>query len=105
MRTLAQEYGGVAFSVSGNMVIFSNYQDQRLYKQIIGGKINRIWCRRICIVFSCSFFCFSKYIILNIMSVGAPPIPITPDYGDRRVRYADGVIDSNLNRYITVMEG
>lgn len=36
-RTLAQEYGGGAFAVSENMIIFSNYKDQRLYKQIIGG--------------------------------------------------------------------
>ncbi|XP_020692727.1 uncharacterized protein LOC110106962 [Dendrobium catenatum] len=36
-RTLAQEYGGGAFSVFDNVVIFSNYKDQRLYKQIIGG--------------------------------------------------------------------
>ncbi|KAI0499089.1 hypothetical protein KFK09_019990 [Dendrobium nobile] len=35
-RTLAQEYGGGAFSVFDNVVIFSNYKDQRLYKQIIG---------------------------------------------------------------------
>ncbi|KAJ4966550.1 hypothetical protein NE237_018399 [Protea cynaroides] len=35
VRTLAQEYGGGAFAVSGNMVVFSNYKDQRLYKQFI----------------------------------------------------------------------
>ncbi|BBG95280.1 alpha/beta-Hydrolases superfamily protein, partial [Prunus dulcis] len=33
VRTLAQEYGGGAFSVSGDTLIFSNYKDQRLYKQ------------------------------------------------------------------------
>lgn len=32
-RTLAQEYGGGAFSVKDNVVVFSNYKDQRLYKQ------------------------------------------------------------------------
>ncbi|XP_020588932.1 uncharacterized protein LOC110030530 isoform X2 [Phalaenopsis equestris] len=36
-RTSAQEYGGGAFSVFENLVIFSNYKDQRLYKQNIGG--------------------------------------------------------------------
>ncbi|OAY71216.1 putative peptidase YuxL [Ananas comosus] len=36
-RTLAQEYGGGAFAVRDNVVVFSNYEDQRLYKQIIGG--------------------------------------------------------------------
>lgn len=35
VRTLAQEYGGGAFSVSGDTLIFSNYKDQRLYKQSI----------------------------------------------------------------------
>ena len=33
VRTLTQEYGGGDFSVSGDIVIFSNYTDQRLYKQ------------------------------------------------------------------------
>ncbi|GAB4839349.1 hypothetical protein Ancab_028876, partial [Ancistrocladus abbreviatus] len=35
VRTLAQEYGGGAFAISGDTVIFSNYKDQRLYKQSI----------------------------------------------------------------------
>lgn len=35
MRTLAQEYGGGAFTVSGDVVFFANYKDQRLYKQSI----------------------------------------------------------------------
>ncbi|GAU20487.1 hypothetical protein TSUD_130440 [Trifolium subterraneum] len=35
VRTLAQEYGGGAFTVSGDVVFFANYQDQRLYKQSI----------------------------------------------------------------------
>ncbi|XP_047075578.1 uncharacterized protein LOC124685287 [Lolium rigidum] len=33
-RTLAQEYGGGAFAVQDNVVLFSNYKDQRLYKQL-----------------------------------------------------------------------
>ncbi|XP_028791337.1 uncharacterized protein LOC114747212 [Neltuma alba] len=33
VRTLAQEYGGGDFTVSGDIVIFANYSDQRLYKQ------------------------------------------------------------------------
>ncbi|OUZ99805.1 Peptidase S9 [Macleaya cordata] len=36
VRTVAQEYGGQAFAVSGDTIIFSNYKDQRLYKQLIG---------------------------------------------------------------------
>ncbi|KAL6861819.1 hypothetical protein ACP4OV_017519 [Aristida adscensionis] len=35
-RTLAQEYGGGAFAVDKNFVVFSNYKDQRLYKQALG---------------------------------------------------------------------
>ncbi|KAF4346569.1 uncharacterized protein LOC115695570 [Cannabis sativa] len=38
VRTVAQEYGGGAFSVSGDTVIFSNYKDQRLYKQFLNSK-------------------------------------------------------------------
>lgn len=35
VRTLAQEYGGGDFSIQGDILIFSNYKDQRLYKQSI----------------------------------------------------------------------
>lgn len=35
VRTLAQEYGGGDFCISGDTLIFSNYKDQRLYKQSI----------------------------------------------------------------------
>ncbi|KAK9668588.1 hypothetical protein RND81_13G070200 [Saponaria officinalis] len=35
VRSRAQEYGGGAFTISGNTVVFSNYKDQRLYQQTI----------------------------------------------------------------------
>ncbi|XP_057986842.1 uncharacterized protein LOC110640795 isoform X2 [Hevea brasiliensis] len=35
VRTTAQEYGGGAFTISGDTVIFANYKDQRLYKQSV----------------------------------------------------------------------
>ncbi|CAN0922225.1 Dipeptidyl aminopeptidase BIII [Linum grandiflorum] len=38
VRTTCQEYGGGAFAVSGDTVVFSNYKDQRLYKQSIDGQ-------------------------------------------------------------------
>lgn len=38
VRTLAQEYGGGAFRVFGDTVVFSNYKDQRLYKQSLDSK-------------------------------------------------------------------
>ncbi|XP_074585434.1 uncharacterized protein LOC141841200 isoform X1 [Curcuma longa] len=71
-RTLAQEYGGGAFAVLDDTVIFSNYKDQRLYKLTIG--------------------------------TGSAPIPITPDYGETLVCYADGSYDPHFNRYLTVVE-
>ncbi|CAL5051810.1 unnamed protein product [Urochloa decumbens] len=39
VRSLAQEYGGGAFAVQGDTVVFSNYTDQRLYKQTIGDNL------------------------------------------------------------------
>lgn len=38
VRTVAQEYGGGAFSISGDSVIFSNYKDQRIYQQSISSE-------------------------------------------------------------------
>lgn len=36
VRTLTQEYGGGAFRISSDdSIVFSNYKDQRLYKQDI----------------------------------------------------------------------
>ncbi|KAF8410015.1 hypothetical protein HHK36_002535 [Tetracentron sinense] len=73
VRTLAQDYGGGAFKVSGDTIIFSNYEDQRLYKQFIGPG-------------------------------DSSPVPLTPDYGEPVVCYADGVFDSRFNRYVTIRE-
>lgn len=39
------------------------------------------------------------------LSVGDPPLPLTPDYGAPDVSYADGVFDPHFSRYVTVMEG
>src|SRR6185369_15289813 len=36
VRTRVHEYGGGAFAVQGEVVIFSNYADQRLYRQAPG---------------------------------------------------------------------
>ncbi|KAF8022931.1 hypothetical protein BT93_F0446 [Corymbia citriodora subsp. variegata] len=33
VRTLCQKYGGGTFSISGDTLVFPNYEDQRLYKQ------------------------------------------------------------------------
>ncbi|ESQ33199.1 hypothetical protein EUTSA_v10003712mg [Eutrema salsugineum] len=74
VRTLTQEYGGGAFRISSeDKLVFSNYKDQRLYKQ-------------------------------DITIKDSSPRPITPDYGEPAVTYADGVFDARFNRYITVRE-
>ncbi|KAL6572317.1 hypothetical protein OROMI_013275 [Orobanche minor] len=38
VRTVVQEYGGGAFSIIGDSVVFSNYKDQRLYMQSISSE-------------------------------------------------------------------
>ncbi|XP_048226702.1 uncharacterized protein LOC8260869 [Ricinus communis] len=38
VRSTAQEYGGGAFTISGDTVIFANYKDQRLYKQSVDSR-------------------------------------------------------------------
>eukprot|EP00249_Psilotum_nudum_P012212 c23653_g1_i1 orf=384-2570(-) len=72
VRTLVHEYGGGAFTVDGDIAVFSNYTDQRLYVQSI--------------------------------KEDSQPTPLTPDYGESLVRYADGVVDRRLNRYVAVRE-
>ncbi|MCO5588780.1 hypothetical protein L7F22_042739 [Adiantum nelumboides] len=72
VRALVHEYGGGAFTVDGDIIIFSNYKDQRLY--------------------------------LQFLTSGDQPVPLTPEYGGSQVRYADGVVDRKLNRFITVRD-
>ncbi|WVY92463.1 hypothetical protein V8G54_031551 [Vigna mungo] len=78
VRTLAQEYGGAAFTVSEDVVFFANYNDQRLYKQSIS---------------SLGQYCKHE-----------PPLPLTPDYGGPVVSYADGILDARFNRFLCVRE-
>ncbi|KAK4782286.1 hypothetical protein SAY86_016388 [Trapa natans] len=40
VRTTCQEYGGGAFSCFGDAVVFSNYKDQRLYKQSVSSRVS-----------------------------------------------------------------
>ncbi|XP_065847073.1 uncharacterized protein [Euphorbia lathyris] len=92
VRTTAQEYGGGAFAVSEDTVIFANYKDQRLYKQFID---------------PIGFKNFSVHMLLwkqKLKCFCASPVPLTPDYGSLDVSYADGVFDSRFNRFVTVME-
>jgi len=39
VRTVVHEYGGGAFKVQGDTLVFSNYADQRLYKQSLDGGV------------------------------------------------------------------
>ncbi|XP_021819383.1 uncharacterized protein LOC110761254 isoform X2 [Prunus avium] len=79
VRTVAQgsESGG-AFRVSADTdtLVFSNYSDQRLYKQSL----------------------------TSSTIDDSSPTPLTPDYGGPIVSYADGMFDARLNRYITLRE-
>jgi dipeptidyl aminopeptidase/acylaminoacyl peptidase len=66
-RTRVHEYGGGAYKVDRGEVYFSNFTDQRLYRQ----------------------------------APGCTPEPITPE---ANMRYANGVIDHNLERIICVCQ-
>ena len=68
VRTSVHEYGGGAYSVADGTVYFSNFDDQRVYRQRPGEK---------------------------------PPEPITPE---RKLRYADSVVDLLRGRLICVRE-
>ena len=37
-RTLVHEYGGGAYAVAGSTVFFANFEDQRVYRQQVGGR-------------------------------------------------------------------
>ena len=66
-RTRVHEYGGGSYLVQNGTVYFSNYTDQRQYRQ----------------------------------DPGSDPRPLTPP---KDMRYADGIIDQNRNRIISVRE-
>jgi dipeptidyl aminopeptidase/acylaminoacyl peptidase len=74
-RTRAHEYGGGALAVHRGTVFFSNFEDQRLYRQDPGGA-----------------------------AAPLTPASQAPDARDRNRRYADGVVDAARNRWIGVRE-
>jgi dipeptidyl aminopeptidase/acylaminoacyl peptidase len=75
VRTRVHEYGGGAFAVQDGTVYFSNFADQRLYRQEAG------------------------------QDTGQSPRPITPMAAPAgALRYADGVIDRRRGRLICVHE-
>jgi len=62
VRTLAQEYGGGAFTVSEDVVFFANYKDQRLYKRSIRSLGQ--YCKH---KFSLSNAIFSKSLLWHVI--------------------------------------
>jgi dipeptidyl aminopeptidase/acylaminoacyl peptidase len=69
-RTLVHEYGGGDYVVAQGVAYFSNFSDQRMYRQ----------------------------------APGSTAVPITPEAGDCRLRYADPVVDIKRNRLVCVHE-
>ena len=46
VRSKVHEYGGGAFTIDRNLIYFSNYQDGRIYQQIIGKQPNPLTNKR-----------------------------------------------------------
>lgn len=44
-------------------------------------------------------------IFCGLSLADVPPTPLTPDYGRPDVSYADGILDTQFNRFICVREG
>lgn len=79
VRTVVHEYGGGAFTVKGDNIVFSNYADQRLYKQSIKGGTDpsnhqlMFNCRGLC---SCSYLVCLLHTILYFRLLSYPPIRV-----------------------------
>ncbi len=78
-RTRVHEYGGGAYAVDGESIVFSNWDDQRIYRQDPGERPHPG----------------------EHPHPGEQPCPITPKLD---MRYADGVVDRHRNRLICVRE-
>ncbi|NJK39240.1 MAG: S9 family peptidase [Oscillatoriales cyanobacterium SM2_3_0] len=74
VRTRVHEYGGGAYLVHHGTVYFSNFADQRIYRQVISG---------------------------TSAPTAVPPEPLTPP---GQFRYADAILDSHRQRLICVRE-
>jgi dipeptidyl aminopeptidase/acylaminoacyl peptidase len=75
VRTRVHEYGGGSFIVAEGVIYFSNFADQRLYRQVLNS-------------------------VQNGIQNGVPE-PITPE---GQTRYADAVLDRQRDRLICVRE-
>jgi len=75
VRTVVHEYGGGAFTVKGDNIVFSNYADQRLYRQSVNGGTDLcnhqliLDCRELC---SCSYLVSLLRSILYFNSLSEP---------------------------------
>ena len=74
VRTRVHEYGGASYLVHQGVVYFSNFADQRLYRQVLHN---------------------------TATPQDVTPEPLTPE---GNFRYADAVIDSQRNRLVCVRE-
>jgi dipeptidyl aminopeptidase/acylaminoacyl peptidase len=106
VRTRVHEYGGGAFLVSGGTVFFSNFMDQRLYRQDPGQAPRPITPVAGAPSAETSGKGSGPVIgkqtveLRRSMSTNAPPSPVSID----GLRYADGVLDARQGRLICVQE-
>ncbi len=75
VRSRVHEYGGGAYTVKDGAIYFTNFVDQRVYRQEVGSQI-----------------------------AGATPQPVTPESREASVRYADHVLAPGNARLIAVRE-
>jgi acetyl esterase/lipase len=105
VRTRAHEYGGGAFAVRDNTLYFSNFTDQRLYRQDAGRQPRPITPIATDAVASGQSVARSAGasadgLRSNAATDAAKETPVRTD----ALRYADGVIDQRRGRMICVRE-
>mgnify|MGYP001496742903 CR=1 FL=1 len=77
VRTRVHEYGGGAYLASGDVVYFSNFNDQRIYRQTIGDELSE-----------------------PVPVTPEPAVPAVP----AAIRFADGIMDKPRKRLICIRE-
>jgi dipeptidyl aminopeptidase/acylaminoacyl peptidase len=107
VRTRVHEYGGGSFTVQDQTVYFSNFADQRLYRQDAGQQPHPITPLPTAAtsVISCQSVGLTVGNPADELRSGlaADPVPDTSIPADA-LRYADGVIDWRRGRIICVQE-
>lgn len=85
VRTRVHEYGGGAYLVKDDVVYYSNFTDQRIYRQTVGDALSE------------------PEPITPAPGTSAPDAR-TPDAPPYNARFADGIADTERNRLICVRE-